>query len=99
MNLYKLGASLIVIGIIIVLVSIALFALTLTKTEETPNTNRTRGGFAGCIIIFFIPICFSMGSPDIVNTLLVIILILSLILFTIFFILPWSYVRKFKKFS
>jgi len=92
--LRKLGLAAIAIGFM--LVFIALILVTLAAVFETgereKNSTRPEAGIAGCIILFFIPVCFATGSPNVVQVLLVIamisVLVILLITLSIFFLLP-----------
>ncbi len=98
MNLYRIGLILVLLGITIVFVSSILFILSLAMgSEESTGGNKSSTAVAGCIVIFFIPICFGTGSPNILHVVLILTLLLTVIVFVLFFLLPWLYVTKFKK--
>ncbi len=70
-RLVKLGLLLIIAGFIIFLfIPILLFT----------SSGSSKVGFGGCIVIFFIPICFGAGSPELVPLLIIIALALTLAL-------------------
>ncbi len=98
MNLYRIGIILVLLGITIVFISSILFTLSLAVSpKESTGGNKSNAAVAGCIIIFFIPICFGVGSPDILHTVMIMTLLLIIIVFVLLFLLPWLYVTKFKK--
>jgi uncharacterized membrane protein len=68
--LEALGIGLIVLGLLFIVISI------LTPSSHSVSS----GGFAGCIVIFFIPICFGGGQASqqliAISALLTIILVI-----------------------
>lgn len=74
-RLFKIGFILVFLGIIIVVLVPIIMVLTTTS-----GSSETHTGFGGCIVIFFIPICFGAGSPELVPLLIIIALALTLAL-------------------
>ena len=75
---WLIGFLIIIIGFILV------FAGTLLSIQESQPTNTsTSVGVGGCVIIFFIPICFGTGGLWIIAMVLGIIL--TAITFAIYF--------------
>jgi len=70
-----LGIALLVFGFLSIIISV--LSLSLQPSQEGGSS------FAGCIIIFFIPICF--GSGNFSPTLLEIFAVVTLIVFVAFF--------------
>ena len=90
MDLLKLGLLLIFAGIIITFLAI-LLPLLLTTPEST-STSVTGGG---CIMIFFIPICFGIGEQA--HLALLLAVILSIILVVILILLHTWILKPLKK--
>lgn len=73
MNLYKLGVLLVMIGFSLFAVSL----VTLIVANVTETISPTVGG---CIILFFIPICFGIGTtPEVLAVLIVVSIMMALI--------------------
>uniref|UniRef100_A0A7C2BLS8 DUF131 domain-containing protein n=1 Tax=Thermosphaera aggregans TaxID=54254 RepID=A0A7C2BLS8_9CREN len=66
MSLWRIGLILIALGLAAVLVATAL----------SIGSGDGEAGFAGCVIIFFIPVCWGVGSPGVVEVLLLVIIAL-----------------------
>ena len=72
-----IGFAIVMIGIIVMFIGIAI--LTLAPLLKTP-TNVTTGA-AGCIVIFFVPICFGTGTePKLAMVLTAVSLAVALIM-------------------
>jgi len=82
---FVLGYMLIFIGILMIFSTIV-FGL-LSGLNET----STHGGAVGCIVIFFIPICFGAGTDA--NTLSM-LLILSFVIVIILLVITMLFIRK-----
>ncbi|MEM0380607.1 MAG: hypothetical protein QXX35_01780 [Desulfurococcaceae archaeon] len=78
----NIGLTLLFTGILIIIVTTLLFTL-LTSFK----TISVETGVSGCIIIFFIPICFAQGTPGILIYLLVLTIILVASLIILFILL------------
>ncbi len=82
--LSKIGFLLIIIGVIVLFITpiLALFSI----PYETGHQENVSVGVGGCIVILFIPICFGVGSPGILEFILVIaaIMLVATILLVIF---------------
>ncbi len=79
-----------VIGFIIIVVGfILIFAGTLLSIQDTGTSGNTSIGVGGCVIIFFIPICFGQGTGN----LWIIGLIIGIVL-TVFSIILFLLSRK-----
>ncbi len=60
MNLLKVGIAFTLLGFALVFTSTMIYIL--TQHQTLPG--EPQGGFAGCVIIFFIPVCFSVGTSE-----------------------------------
>ena len=60
MRLFLVGLVLIFAGFFLVLVAPLLALASNAKVEAT-------GGAVGCIVVFFVPICFGAGAPHVVS--------------------------------
>ncbi|OYT40705.1 MAG: hypothetical protein B6U89_01315 [Desulfurococcales archaeon ex4484_58] len=76
-RLISIGILLFFIGVIIIIVASLLFFFI---APSSPSDKRVEGGVAGCIVIFFIPICFGAGSPSIIPLLIILALIMVVIM-------------------
>jgi len=79
MSLASLGIILVVIGVVL-LALIPVIAMTTSLTWG--NYNITGVGGAACIVVFFIPICFSAGIPPMLTALLAIMMVIIVAIFT-----------------
>lgn len=78
MRLHVLGFMLILAGIVLIIVAPLLLAI---MTAEGAKISATG---VGCIVLFFIPICFGYGEPLLIITLMalaVVLIVVSLIVF------------------
>ncbi len=73
-----IGALLIIIGLAIIILSVFLAPVE-TGGEGEETIGNTTVAWGGCIIIFFIPICFGGGNPALYPWLIVLSIILSII--------------------
>lgn len=80
----RLGFVLIFLGIALAIIAALLPAIAISLTwslqprEAMPTpTTRTGGGVGGCILLFFIPICFGYGVGYLPITLIIISLVLA----------------------
>ena len=80
MNLAKLGFILIFIGF-----AIAILAAFLPLISSPISDHEI--GVGGCIIVFFIPICFGTGTHGLGTIMMVIAIILAIILMVLAFII------------
>ncbi len=82
--LSKIGFLLIIIGIAILFITPILVALSIQ--HEASSQENVSVGVGGCIIILFIPICFGVGSPGILEFTLVItaVMLIATVLLIIF---------------
>jgi len=60
MRLFLVGLVLIFAGFLLVLAAPLLALASNAKVEVT-------GGAVGCVVIFFVPICFGAGAPQVVS--------------------------------
>jgi uncharacterized membrane protein len=60
MRLFFVGLMLIFAGFLLVLAAPLLALASDAKVEAT-------GGAVGCVVIFFVPICFGAGAPQVVS--------------------------------
>ncbi|MFZ8809902.1 MAG: hypothetical protein ACO2PN_17590 [Pyrobaculum sp.] len=60
MRLFLVGLVLIFAGFLLVLAAPLLALASHAKVEAT-------GGAVGCVVIFFVPICFGAGAPQVVT--------------------------------
>jgi len=77
MSLASLGIILVVIGVVL----LALIPVIVMTTSLTWG-NITGVGGAACIVVFFIPICFSAGIPPMLTALLAIMMVIIVAIFT-----------------
>lgn len=75
MDLLKLGFILIFLGFITAFVGV-LIPILLTLLEPT----KVGIGVGGCIVVFFIPICFGYGEPAVPMMIIMLVLALALII-------------------
>jgi len=73
MKLQYIGFLLVFTGIILVFVA----TLLQVYSALTTSSEEVKVGGGGCIIILFIPICFGVGEPALITTLMVLGLVLS----------------------
>lgn len=90
MKLFKLGLLFIVIGFLILIVASLLMLI-------SSATGLTIGGVSGCVVILFIPICFGVGSPNVVVLLTLVSAILLLFILVSFLILFRSVYSTWKR--
>ncbi|MEM3960233.1 MAG: hypothetical protein QW200_07940 [Ignisphaera sp.] len=76
MDLYKAGIILIIAGFILLFIA-ALLPLTIYLLSPATGMGSVEIGGGGCILLFFIPICFGVGSQAVL--LIIVALILALI--------------------
>ncbi len=94
--------DLVFIGILIIITGFILVFLASILAVGTPSTQPSHGGgggntsvgVGGCIIIFFIPICFGAGTPGLTSIVLTLAIVLSIILVILFFIAPLIIYRR-----
>jgi len=79
-KLLFLGFLVIIIGFII------LFASSLYFMWQASSEAAGKGevGIGGCIVVFFIPICFGAGSPGLSNLALILAIIMTIMALLIF---------------
>lgn len=73
MDIVRLGIALILLGFLLIFAS----AVTQFMAVQT-QAGGVQAGAAGCVIILFIPVCFGLGSPNLVTPLIVLVLLTSL---------------------
>ena len=73
-----IGALIIVVGLAIVILSMFLSPAEMSGELEETSGNTTVA-WGGCIIIFFIPVCFGGGNPALYPWLMIFSMILSII--------------------
>jgi len=96
----RLGFALIFLGIALAFIAALLPAIAIPLTwplqpgEAMPTpTTRTGGGVGGCILLFFVPICFGYGVGHLPITLVIVSLILAAVValiayFTLRYLVP-----------
>lgn len=77
LNLTKLGFVLITAGIVLAIIAVVVPPLLLALQQ--PEQVSTGVGGAGCIVVFFIPICFGFGSQQLVLPLIALAIAVTLI--------------------
>ncbi len=87
-KLFNLGLALMIVGIAIMILA----PLTILAMNTSAKSVNVTGG--GCIVIFFVPICFGVGSSPLMG--LVIALALSLTLIAVVFFLFTYLSRKYR---
>ncbi|MEM2020891.1 MAG: hypothetical protein QXP80_01525 [Zestosphaera sp.] len=66
MTLLKTGIALILLGFTLVFIAAVIYIL----IQHQTLSSEPQGGFAGCVVIFFIPVCFGVGTSEILMPLL-----------------------------
>ena len=69
----RVGLIMIALGLTIVLVAVAL----------SIGSGGGEAGFAGCLIIFFIPVCWGVGTTGVIEILLLAVIALLAVLVTV----------------
>ncbi len=85
LDLVKLGFIIAFIGIMVIFIASILLIIPAQQGGGEANVS-----VGGCVIIFFIPICFGYGEPRI----MILAMILSIVLVIILIILPYILYRK-----
>ncbi|MEO3993187.1 MAG: hypothetical protein QN229_02600 [Desulfurococcaceae archaeon TW002] len=80
-SLLKVSILLLLAGFMLVFLAMLLPILTLGGQATTPS------GVAGCVILFFIPICFGFGESGILPFMIMLSLALTLILVVFTFLI------------
>jgi uncharacterized membrane protein len=78
MRLHVLGLMLIFAGIALIIIAPLILAI---MTAEGVKFNATG---VGCIVLFFIPICFGYGEPLLIITLMVLAVVLIVVFLIVF---------------
>lgn len=78
------------IGLGLVAVGLALIIASIISSVD--GGGETSVGFVGCVVIFFIPICFGGGETP--HSMVLIAAIISFVVFLVFFILLIRLTRK-----
>jgi len=83
-RLIAIGFALVILGILVTF--IGTFILVLKPLMEAPQTTNVTvtGGAAGCIVIFFIPICFGTGNQPQLSMILTIMAVTLTVIIIIF---------------
>ena len=76
-DLVKFGVLLMFISILLIVIGILL-----------PSPHEISGGFAGCVVIFFIPICFGTGEISPYPLIIMSIFLFAAIVFIIYVLRP-----------
>ncbi|RLG83844.1 MAG: hypothetical protein DRO40_03360 [Thermoprotei archaeon] len=84
-DLATLGFIIVFIGILIIIIASILMVF-----SQPIQDSGSRVNVGGCIIIFFIPICFGYGEPWI----LILTITLTIILVIIVFLLPYIIYKR-----
>ncbi len=79
-----LGIMLVISGIVLIIAGII---QPIVISEEAKRSEGGKGEFAGCVVIFFIPICFTGSSTStqwvsIISILFITVFIAAIIIFT-----------------
>ncbi len=77
----------IALGLTIVLVAVAL----------SIGSGGGEAGFAGCLIIFFIPVCWGVGSTGVIEILLLAVIALLAVLVAVNIFLATSALKQLRK--
>lgn len=80
-SILKLSILLLLAGFVLVFLAALLPVLT-SGSQAT-----TSSGVAGCVILFFIPICFGLGESGVVPVMIVLSLALTLVLLVATFLI------------
>jgi Protein of unknown function DUF131. len=62
-KLFYVGLALIFLGVLLVFLAPFLALM----RWETPKNGVEIGGAVGCVVIFFVPICFGVGAPGLMT--------------------------------
>ncbi len=73
-SLLKISIIFLLTGFVLVFLAVLLPILTLVDQAKTSS------GIAGCVILFFIPICFGFGESGILSFMMILSLVLTLVL-------------------
>ena len=79
-KLLFLGFLVIIIGFIILFIS----SLYFMWQASSGITGKGEVGIGGCIVVFFIPICFGAGSPGLNNLVLILAIVMTIIVLLVF---------------
>ncbi|MGC8975728.1 MAG: hypothetical protein ACP5KB_06000 [Thermoprotei archaeon] len=80
-NLLRLSLLLLLAGFVLVSLAV-LLSITISGSQVTASS-----GVAGCVVIFFIPVCFGLGESEFVPVMIVLSLILTLVLIVFTFLI------------
>jgi uncharacterized membrane protein len=83
-DFWRIGLLLIIIGFLIVFVAAILLVF------ESFSASSSSGDVSGCIILFFIPICFGAGSKGFIVPLMITALVITIIILFIILFIIWS---------
>jgi len=86
-SLLKTGILLLIAGFVLVFLAVLLPILTSVSQVTTSS------GVAGCVILFFIPVCFGLGESGVVPLMIVLSLVLTLILVVFTFLISRRLLR------
>ncbi len=89
-SLVRIGFVLIFIGVALAFIAALLPAIAAASqpSEAAPTpSNRTSIGVGGCVLIFFVPICFGYGTNHLPITMLIIALALTAVMILLAFLL------------
>lgn len=87
----SIGFTLLFIGFLLIIIA----SLLLVIYFSTGGT-KVETGVSGCIIIFFIPICFVQGTPGVLPyiLLLTILIVISIIVLFVVFSLIYTFIYR-----
>lgn len=80
-SILKLSILFLLAGFVLVFLAVLLPVLT-SGSQAT-----TSSGVAGCVILFFIPICFGLGESGVVPVIILLSLVLTLVLLVVTFLI------------
>ncbi|CCC82616.1 hypothetical protein TTX_2002 [Thermoproteus tenax Kra 1] len=80
---------LLMIGLMLILVGFMIMAL-----APLASLSQSQAAAAGCIVLFFIPICFGAGSPGLLPAAMVLTVIALAFVLATYLILLWSIRRQ-----
>ncbi|QOR94617.1 hypothetical protein IMZ38_01380 [Thermosphaera chiliense] len=83
----RIGLILIALGFAVVLAAAALWT----------GSGGGEAGFAGCVIIFFIPLCWGVGSPGIISILLLALIVILAVAVLLNIFLATSVLKQLRK--
>jgi uncharacterized membrane protein len=99
MSLVYIGLALVIIGFAVAFIAALLPVFTIAFQQPVRVYNVT-GGVGGCILLFFIPICFGFGPQLFIWPLVIVALVLAIVVIVVgYLVYRWSVrvAREWKK--